>query len=121
FQSQTSPFKKNGPMIFIANYWTETSPRDIHVYTNTDEVRIYINKKRTYTKRPDKVDHISSPIVIFPEVDWEPGELMVEGIINGEVAVVDKVITPKEPEQLKVMFETSGINQLKANGSDMIM
>lgn len=121
FQSQCSPYENNGPMIFIANYWTHSSPRDIHIYTNTEEVELYINDKYLDTRKPNKVKHISHPIVVFPNIPWETAQLKVKGLINGSVVATDEVTTPEEPSQLMVEFDTNGIDYLQANGSDMIM
>ncbi|TQS71978.1 DUF4982 domain-containing protein [Ornithinibacillus gellani] len=119
FKSQCPPQKKQ--MVFLANYWTEASPKDLHVYTNTEEVKLYINNKYIETRKPDVVEHISHPIIVFPNITWEPGEVKVEGLINGAVVATDTVITPGEPYQLKIEFDTCGRDELVANGSDMIM
>lgn len=126
FQSQHSPEilpnnANSGPMVFIANYWLESSSRDIHVYTNTEEIKLYINEKLIETRKPQMIEYISHPIITFPNVPWEPGELKAEGMIDGEVATTYTVTTPGKPDHLEIEFDTNGIRYLLADGSDMIM
>src|SRR5699024_10443067 len=71
FQSQQAPNVSYDPMIFIANHWHESSPRDVHIYTNTEEVKLYLNDQYIGTKKHPTVPHINHPIIIFENVPWE--------------------------------------------------
>lgn len=59
YQSQCQPDINrsdinSGPMIFIANYWTQCSPTDkVVVYSNCEEVYLYLNNQLIATKKPD--------------------------------------------------------------------
>mgnify|MGYP000675206134 FL=1 len=46
YQSQRDADIPNGkPMIYIANRWTKESPRDIRIFSNCDEVELFLNGK----------------------------------------------------------------------------
>lgn len=58
FQSQRDPnliFKgiDSGPMVFIANYWTEKSPRTITVYSNCELVSLFLNDQFLTSQSPE--------------------------------------------------------------------
>ncbi|WP_045520804.1 discoidin domain-containing protein [Neobacillus niacini] len=121
FQSQCPPEENNGPTLFIANYWTKSSPKDVHVYTNTEKVNLYVNEKLVDTRSPEKVEYIAHPIIIFPEVPWEPGVLKAEGLINDKVVISNTVTTPSEATHLCVEFQINEMEDFIANSSDMVM
>lgn len=58
YQSQRNPANQrqdiaSGPMVFIANYWTEKSPRKAVVYSNCEEVELFLNGKSIAKRKPD--------------------------------------------------------------------
>lgn len=59
YQSQRNPNIKHsdissGPMVYIANYWTEDSQTDkVIVYSNCEEVKLYVNNRLVTTKKSD--------------------------------------------------------------------
>ncbi len=58
FQSQRDPRRSDkrydsGPLVFIANYWTQASPRNVVLFSNTDEVALWINGRLWKRQRPD--------------------------------------------------------------------
>jgi len=60
YQSQRRPDVKHaqidsGPMVFIANEWTErVSPAKVVVYSNCDEVELFVNGKSVGRQKPDQ-------------------------------------------------------------------
>jgi beta-galactosidase len=58
YQSQRDPRLSSrlcdlGPFVFIANYWTAKSPRNVVVFSNCDEVELSLNGHLLERRRPD--------------------------------------------------------------------
>ena len=145
FQSQRSPFAElptveSGPMIHIANYWTEpTSSEKVIVYSNCDLVELFVNGKSVVRQKPDSgpsteygprykggnsfdggnAEHLDHPPFTFTNVTFKPGKLKAVGYINGKEVTQDIVSTPGNPAAISIDFDTSG-RDLTADGSDTI-
>ena len=125
FQSQRDPYLKmdgidSGPMIFIANYWTENSPRDVKVFSNCDSVRLLLNGELIATQPPDQnsiSDHLLHPPFTFENVQWEAGELKGIGFCDGKEAVQCISRTPGPAHSIDLEFEID--YQPEADGEDM--
>ena len=125
FQSQRDPHLKmddidSGAMIFIANYWTEKSPRDVKVFSNCDSVRLLLNGKLAATQTPDQnsiSDHLLHPPFTFKNVSWQPGELTAIGFLDGKEAAQFIRRTPGKAQAIDLRFEVN--YQPKADGEDL--
>ncbi|MGV8979719.1 sugar-binding domain-containing protein [Clostridium sp.] len=126
FKSQQDPdvFVDNvdcGPMIFIANSWSELSPDKITVFSNCEHVRLYHNDILIEEREPDTVK-IKHPPFTF-ENDFYYGrdrsEIRVEGLINAEVVATDSRFSPGVTKSLHLGSDLMGIG-LEANGSDLL-
>ncbi len=49
----SSPLCQIGPMAFIANYWTPKSPSTVVVYSNANEVELFVNGQSKGRQKPD--------------------------------------------------------------------
>ncbi|MGL5378452.1 discoidin domain-containing protein, partial [Clostridium sp.] len=111
----------SGPMVFIANYWMESSPKDVNVFSNCEQVKLYLNDELIEIRNPDEgFEHIAHPTFTFKNVPWKAGNLKAEGIINGEVVAEYEVNTPGEPHHVEIDF-TNAERDLLADGSDVII
>ncbi|MFM1921741.1 MAG: Beta-galactosidase, partial [Candidatus Hydrogenedentota bacterium] len=115
---------ESGPMVFIANYWTLDSPQDVRVYSNCDEVKLYLNGKYLQSRTPDceetsetpfraafKNTAVWHPPFTFAGVSKETGTLRADGYIKGEKSASHSVTTPGKPVRLAVRIETKGIGK----------
>lgn len=112
--------EKAGAKCFIANYWTEKSPRDVVVYTNAETVRLSLNGKMVGSMQTNGKPSIH-PAVVFPDVPWESGELLAEALADGKVVASHRVRTPKMPHHLVLTPQWEGVEQWVADGSDLLM
>lgn len=95
----------------LATYWNEKSPTDVKVYSNCDEVKLFLNNKLIATQKPDS-DKISTNLVhppfTFKVGSYKAGTLKAVGFINGKEVLEDIVKTPKKATKLKVWLDESG-------------
>lgn len=112
----------SGAMVRIATYWTSSSPLNVTVYSNCDEVALYLNdvlvgrQKPTLNKISDELKH--APFIF--EVDkFMTGTLRAEGYIKGEKIVSNSVTTPQSPSKMELSFDVSG-KSINPNSPDMV-
>jgi len=127
YQSQRDPNVASvsdvnlGPMVYIANYWKSDSPDDVTVFSNCDQVKLYINDVSQGIQNPDSgVNDVNvlHPPFTFTGLTYSAGELKAEGLIGGQVKATHIVNTPAEASKLSVAFDTEG-QTILANGEDM--
>jgi beta-galactosidase len=110
----------SGPMVYIANYWTSSSPHDVNVYSNCDQVKLYINDVnqgiRTHNTDANSVNLLHPPFS-FTGLTWASGELKAEGYIGGNLVATHIVRTPGTASSIIVSFDAS---EMVADGSDII-
>ncbi|MCW4468563.1 DUF4982 domain-containing protein [Flavobacterium sp. MFBS3-15] len=117
YQSQRSPKEKlapelvSGPMVHIATYWDAQSPTDVTVYSNCDEVALYLNDVLVAQQKPTRnqySDRLQHPPFIFSLGKFTPGTLRAEGFINGKKVSEHNVSTPGAPKTIKIEVDRSG-------------
>ncbi|GAB2771052.1 glycoside hydrolase family 2 TIM barrel-domain containing protein [Salinimicrobium soli] len=124
YKSQKEPYSGafSEPMVFIASYWTKGSSKKITVFSNTEEVALYLNGKLLAKKKP-KADQFSDELPHPPfnfEVDeFEPGELKAEGFIDGKRVAEHVVRTPEKTAYIKLEADLSG-KDLATTSPDVI-
>jgi beta-galactosidase len=100
----------SGPMVTIANNWTESSPLNVTVYSNCDAVALYLNDVLVAKQKPlvngnsDKLNH---PPFIFNLDKFIPGTLRADGFINGKKVVSNVVKTPEKPSRIELAYDIS--------------
>ncbi|MBO0590124.1 DUF4982 domain-containing protein [Cellulophaga sp. E16_2] len=109
-------------VVKIATYWNDKSPTDIKVYSNTDEVELYLNDELIARQIPDSgkdTENLEHPPFTFKLKKFKPGTLKAVGFVAGKKVKEDLVITPQEPTKLKVWLDESG-KAPKAGQSDVL-
>ena len=121
------------PYIFIANYWDNQPVDDkLIIYSNTDEVTLYINDKEIAKQNKDNGEdskygdnkeswytggnsfdggnckQLENAPFTFNNIDWQSGEIKAVGYINGKKVCVDHVLTPETPSKLAINYFVSG-------------
>ncbi|MCL7754619.1 glycoside hydrolase family 2 TIM barrel-domain containing protein [Polaribacter sp. Z022] len=100
-----------GNVLEIATYWNEKSPLDVKVFSNADEVKLYLNDKLIASQKPDtgkNTDKLNHPPFTFKIPKFEAGTLKAIGFVNGKQVSVSTVQTAKEPTKLKIWIDESG-------------
>ncbi len=109
YQSQRDPAQ--GAMVRIASWWTPESALDVTVYSNCEEVELFMDGKRIARQKPDtgkNCTHLRHPPFTFQLGRFEPGTLKAVGYIDGKPAGEDAVRTPGKAVALKTWIDESG-------------
>ena len=109
YQSQKDV--SEGNVLEIATYWDEKSPTNVKVFSNADEVQLFLNDKLIASQKPDvdkNTDKLSHPPFTFKIPTFEAGTLKAIGFINGKQVSEDIVKTPKAATKLKIWIDESG-------------
>lgn len=138
YRSQRDPAVKrkgvdSGPMVFIANYWTAGSPRAVVVYSNAEEVELFLNGRSLGRRKPDSgpdsgygtpfdggnARHLAHPPTTFTGVPFEPGVLRAVACCDGRPVAAFERRTPAAPRRLTLRFGLNG-RQLAGDGTDVV-
>ena len=120
--SEQSPLYKSGPMVKIASWWTKESPLNVRVFSNCDEVELFLNGKTHGVQPPDRglnIENLAHPPFTFSLNKFEKGELVARGFINGTEVCADTVKTPGEPKAIELEVDYSGKPAVSAH-SDVL-
>jgi len=109
-------------MVKIANNWTETSPLNVTVYSNCDEVALYLNDVLVAKQKPfinDNSDQLKHPPFLFNLDKFIPGTLRADGFLEGKKVVSNVVKTPERPSKIELAYDISSI-PINPDSPDMI-
>lgn len=108
------------PYVKIATNWTALSPTSVTVYSNCEQVELFLNEKSILKKSasPDQAaDYLQHPPFQFQIPAFEAGKLVAIGF-NRKVRVAsDQVQTPGKPVRIILELDTlqHGIDTAKAD------
>jgi len=125
YMSQQKPYinYNSRPMVSIASFWDAKSSLNVKVYSNCDEVNLYLNGKTVGGKQKAQVDRISNkldfPPFTFSIPKFEKGILKALGYINGEIVAEHEIQTPGEPVAINLEIDESGKN-LNKGENDLV-
>lgn len=95
----------------LATFWNKDSPTDVKVFSNCDEVKLFVNDKLIATQKPDSdknTTNLNHPPFTFKLEKFEEGSLKAVGVLNGNEVVEEVVKTPKQASKLKIWLDESG-------------
>jgi len=124
YKSQKAPSgeKFSDPMVFIANYWTPESTTTVKVFSNTEEVALYLNGELVERKNPDSNEsstHLPFPPFTFDLEKFVAGELRAVGFTSGKEVATHTVSTPAAPVKIELQADLSG-REISSETPDMI-
>lgn len=123
YQSQRDADNPNGkPMIYIANRWTKESPRDIRIFSNCDQVELFLNGKSLGIQKPDNnriSNNLKHPPFTFRLEKFEKGQLEAKGYIKNKMVVKTDVKTPEIASKIDLVIDDSEIVP-KVNTNDIL-
>lgn len=113
YQSQKNPYADafSRPMVYIASHWNKESSLPIRVFSNCDEVALYLNEKLVSKQKPirnELSDNLTYPPYEFSVPAFSPGTLKAIGYIDGKPVTEHSVSTATEPHALQLDIDESG-------------
>jgi beta-galactosidase len=126
FQSQRPPDEDlrqaaSGPMVFIASHWTPDSSTNVRVFSNCDEVALYLNDGLVERRSPDTdrmSTHLAHPPFTFSLDGFLPGTLEAIGYIAGREVARHAVRTPGTVQRMDLWLD-EGERPFAADGKDV--
>lgn len=110
------------PMIYIANFWSDKDYTTAKVYSNTEEVELFLNGESLGRKFPDSgrmSSHLNHPPFSFEIDEFRPGTLRAVGYIDGEEVTEYTQTTPGEPSAIELDIDLSS-KPLEAGQKDVV-
>ena len=105
----------SGPMVYIANLWTPTSPTTVQVYSNCEQVALSLNDKAVATQSPDTGTALRHPPFDFALGSFTPGTLKADCLIGG---VQKATFTRRTPAAAAAILLQPEATTLRADASD---
>jgi hypothetical protein len=108
-------------MAFIASYWMPDSSTEVRVFSNCDEVALYLNGELLERRRPDTdrmSTHLAHPPFTFHLGRFRPGILEAVGYIDGREATRHAVRTPGAVQRLDLWLD-EGERPFAMDGKDV--
>jgi hypothetical protein len=105
----------SGPMVYIANQWTSSSPTTVRVYSNCDQVSLYLNGAMVAARSPDTGTSLLHPPFNFDLDSFSAGTLQADCLMGG---VQRASFTRKTPGQATAIRLSAEGTTLQANLSD---
>lgn len=91
----------NEPVVHIMPHWNwkgdEGQEKLITIYSNCDEVELFLNKKSQGKQKMEINGHLEW------KVKYEPGTLQAKGFINGKETISDRVETSSEANNIQLL------------------
>lgn len=99
------------PMLYIANYWNDPETKAVKIYSNCDEVELFLNGKSLGKQQPDtgtNATNLKHPPFTFHPAVYKPGTLTATGYIKGQKVITQSQSTPGKPYQIIIKADLSG-------------
>ena len=99
-------------VLHIASYWNQNSDTDVTVFSNSDEVALYLNDSLIARKTPEKTDqnkHLKYPPYTFKLNGFKAGTLKAIGYNNGKIVNSHTVTTPGIASKINCKIDESGL------------
>lgn len=105
-----------GPMVQIASFWDSNSSTNLRIFSNCEEVALYLNDQLIEKKSPRRdafSDSLPFPPFHFEMKNFQPGSLKAIGFINGKAVAEHIVTTPGQAHQIRLTYDLSNVPLLE--------
>ncbi len=122
FYSSQKELDPVNPVLFIANYWNDPNYNDVKIYSNCDDVELWLNDKLLERRKPDSdrnSTNLKHPPFTFKNVSYQKGTLTAKGYVDGKLITKTSRTTPSNPATIELSVDESSL-LLEANNNDVI-
>nr|WP_268820402.1 glycoside hydrolase family 2 TIM barrel-domain containing protein [Paraglaciecola sp. G1-23] len=101
----------SGPMVHIASEWNKGSATKVKVFSNTEQVELWLNDRLIATQSPviDQFStHLPHPPFEFNVNEFVAGKLLAKAYIKGKLVASHQVVTPTAPVAIELEVDISG-------------
>lgn len=99
------------PVVFIASYWQPGESKSVSVFSNCEEIELFIDGKSEGRRKPDKNQLTTSlyhaPFT-FEVACSKPGTLKAVGYMGGKIVKEQTVTTPEKSDHITLQVDESG-------------
>ena len=98
-------------MVFIASEYSQSSSRDIRIFSNCEELELQINGKTLGIQKPDQdrmSGHLEHPPFTFMSIPYSPGTMKAIGKIGGKAVAEHSISTAGDPVKMILEADLSG-------------
>jgi beta-galactosidase len=110
------------PMIYIANYWSDSTYKTVKVYSNCEEVALFLNDKLIARQKPDKdpnSQNLVHPPFTFHINTYYKGKLEAVGFIDGKNVATFQRLSPEKEAEIKLDVDYSS-KSLESGCNDVV-
>ena len=122
FYSSQKAFNKENPVLFIANYWNDPAFNDVKIYSNCDEVELWLNDILIERRQPDTDENATNllhPPFTFKNIIYQKGKLTAKGYVNSELVFETSRSTPESPAKIELSIDESE-KPIQTNSNDVV-
>jgi beta-galactosidase len=99
-------------MVFIVNQWTSRSPTTVQVYSNCDQVSLYLNGTMVSTRSPDAGTILLHPTFDFDLGSFTAGTLEADCLMSGVKKAMFTSQTPGAATAIRLRAEGPRCRQI---------
>ena len=120
YQSQRDAAESK-PMVFIASYWNNAATKSVKVYSNCDEVELFLNGQSIGKQSPDtgKMNNNLKHAPFTFNAAYQPGTITAKGYIKGKLVESAERKTPLKAYAIKLTVDYSG-KKLDSGKGDVV-
>ncbi|MEC3908249.1 glycoside hydrolase family 2 TIM barrel-domain containing protein [Tamlana sp. 2201CG12-4] len=122
FYSSQKEFDRDNPVLFIANYWNDPMFNTVKVYSNCEEVELWLNDELIERRKPDtdkNSTNLLHPPFTFQNVKYKQGKLVAKGFYNGKLVEEAIRVTPRSPKKIEIAIDEFNV-PVEANKNDVV-
>ena len=99
------------PVVFIASYWQPGESKGVRVFSNCEEVELFVDNKSMGRQKPDQnalTSNLYHPPFTFETSCTQPGTVKAVGYTAGKKAAEHAVTTASAPDHITLQADESG-------------